>query len=654
MNITAPTLKSQAWTLVHDASSDALWPALRAATDRQHALADAPLPQAGERCLLVFDLRRAPEALAWQAQARRAGAELLLLGLEPGSASFGPRVAPGQDDAPCLGCLMRWTQLNLNQPQHWSAEAHAPADLARQSQAPLGPAGHTMFTHLLAQVLADPAQLDGRVLRLNWERLTTDHHRLHRHPGCPDCQPLPADHAELARLTLQSQPLAPNGRGRVPNPRLNVAALRDNFLDHRTGVIKHLFHDLNSELMPMVVAEMSLPGSSVAESGYGRTESREGSELVAMLEALERFCGHEPRRHGGATRGSFESLRRQYGDAVVDPRTFVLHDAEQMAQPSFDLEPYSDALAFNWAWGWSMRQQRPVLVPEQMVYYRLGDTPGQPLNRFVYETSSGCALGGCVEEAALYGLMEVLERDAYLTSWYGRIAPRALQLDAVADERVAALVARSRAQGYEVHAFDMRLDIDVPLVWALIVDPRADAPVKSYCASAGHARWEQALFAALVEVTTSMGVYQVSMPPLRERALAMARDPWQVRSMADHVLLYSLPEVYPRLSFLFDGPPAQPLPAPEAAATDVRDELLRRVQQTLAVASDVIVVNQSWAPMQALNLHCVKVLAPGLTPVTFGHQHRRCALPRLNAARRARGLAPMAAGDINPEPHNFP
>jgi len=647
-------MKLQTWTLIHDASSDALWPALRAATAQQHALADSPLPQAGERCLLVFDLRRAADALAWQAKARQAGAELLLLGLEPGSVSFGPWVAPHDSDAPCLGCVMRWTALNLNQPQHWSAEAQAPAELERQSQAPLSPAGRVVFKQLLGQVLAEPEQVRGRVLRLNWERLATDSHRLHRHPHCPDCQPLPADHAELARRDLQARPLDGNARGRVPNPKLNVAALRENFLDHRTGVIKHLFHDLSSELMPMVVAEMSLPGSTVAESGFGRTESREGSELVAMLEALERFCGHEPRRHGASVRGSFDSLRAQYGDAVVDPRDFVLHDAEQMAQPSFTHEPYSDALTFNWSWGWSMRRSQPVLVPQQMVYYRLGDAPGQPLNRFVYETSSGCALGGCVEEAVLYGLMEVLERDAYLTSWYGRIPPRELLLDDVRDDRVAALVARSRAQGYEVRAFDMRLDIDVPLVWALIVDPRADAPVKSYCASAGHAQWEQALFAALVEVTTSMGVYQVTMPALRERALAMADDPWLVRGMADHVLLYSLPETYPRLDFLFDGPPAQALPAPAPAATDLRDELLRRVQQTLAVASDVILVNQSWAPMEALNLHCVKVLAPGLTPVTFGHQHRRCALPRLNSARQARGLAPIAQGDINPEPHNFP
>lgn len=647
-------LTTRTWTLVHDDSAPALRAALQAATAQQYPLARAPVPEAGERCLLVVDWRRSPEALAWQSKARAAGASVLLLGLEPGSVSLGPWIAPDAGTAPCLGCVMRWSALNLGQKQHWSAQQEPLVSLDRASQAPLSPAGHQAFSRLLEQGLADPERLQGRMLRLNWERLSTDSHRLHRHPHCPDCPRLPPDHAELARLSLQARPLPPGGRARVANPKLSVSSLRENFLDHRTGVIKHLFHDLNSELMPMAVAEVSLPGEAMAESGFGRTESREGSELVAMLEALERFCGHQPRRHGASVRGSFEALRRQYGAAVMDPREFVLHGPEEMAQPTFELEPYSDALSFNWSWGWSFRRSEPVLVPQQMVYYRLGDEPGRPLNRFVYETSSGCALGGCLEEATLYGLMEMLERDAYLTSWYGRIPPRELDLDQVQDERVRALVARSRAQGYQVHAFDMRLDIDVPLVWALIVDPRDDAPVKSYCASAGHVHWEQALFAALVEVTTSMGVYQVSMPPLRERALAMAADPWKVRRMDDHVLLYSLPEVWPRLSFLFDGAPPQPLPAPAPAPTDLRDELMHRVQQTLAVASDVIVVNQSWGPMEALNLHCVKVLAPGLTPVTFGHQHRRCALSRLNAARQARGLPVMTQAEINPEPHNFP
>lgn len=651
MSVDLTLVETGTWTLAHDGSAPALLACGQHAADRVHLLADAPAPRAGERWLVVFDARRSADALSLQDRARAAGAGILLVGLEPGSVSIGPWIAAGDDEAPCLSCQDIWTRLNLAQPERAAAAIAAPQ---RASQPALAPSGQAAFARLLAQATEQPQSLRGNSLRLRWDRLETERHRFHRHPDCRHCRPLPDDNAELARLALQPRPLAHAGATRVPNPALDVARLRDTFLDRRTGVIKHLFHDLSSELMPMVAAEMALEGETHSEVGYGRNESRDGSELVAMLETLERFCGHQPRRHGASVRGSFESLRARHGSQVKDPRDFVLHDSEQQAQPTFGFEPYSDALQFDWSWGWSLARNEPVLVPQQMVYYRLPDTPARPLNRFVYETSSGCALGGCLEEAALYGLMELLERDAYLTSWYGRIPPRELDLETVSDERVRALVARSRAQGYAVHAFDMRLDVDVPMVWALIVDPRDDAPVKSYCASAAHFHRDQALFSALVEVTTSIGVYRRTMPGLRDQARALFDDPWKVRSMSDHVLLYSLPETWPRLQFLFDGGPAPAAPQAPTAAPDLRDELARRVRQTMAVASDVIVVNQTWGPMEALNLHCVKVLAPGLTPVTFGHQHRRCALPRLNAARRSRGLAPMATSDINPEPHNFP
>ncbi len=651
MSVDLTPVEAIAWTVAHDGSAPGLQASWQARAEGTYRLADVPAPRAGEHWLVVFDARRSADVLRLQDRARAAGAGLLLVGLEPGSVSIGPWIPAGDETAPCLSCQDIWTRLNLATPER--AAPAGPAGL-RDSQPALAPSGQAAFARVLAQAMDAPQTLRGNSLRLRWDRLETERHRFHHHPDCRHCRPLPHDNAELARISLQPRPLARAGATRVPNPALDVPRLRDAFLDRRTGVIKHLFHDLSSDLMPMVAAEMALEGETGSEVGYGRNESREGSELVAMLETLERFCGHQPRRHGESVRGSFESLRARYGAQVKDPRDFILHDSEQLAQPTFGFEPYSDALQFDWSWGWSLARSEPVLVPQQMVYYRLPDSPPRPLNRFVYETSSGCALGGCMEEAALYGLMELLERDAYLTSWYGRIPPRELDLDAVADERVRALVARSRAQGYAVHAFDMRLDVDVPMVWALIVDPRDDAPVKSYCASAAHFHRGQALFSALVEVTTSIGVYQRTMPGLRDTARALFDDPWKVRGMSDHVLLYSLPETWPRLEFLFDGGRAPIAPPAPATTPDLNDELARRVRQTLTVASDVIVVNQTWGPMEALNLHCVKVLAPGLTPVTFGHQHRRCALPRLNAARRARGLAPLAASDINPDPHNFP
>jgi ribosomal protein S12 methylthiotransferase accessory factor len=633
----------QGFRVVHDGS----WPALALQAEGLDLA-----PQPGERLLVVADWRRLPELLALQARALAVGASLLVVGLEPGAVSLGPWVSAG---TPCLGCLRQWLRLNLQEPQHWSAQTAPQAALKRHAQTALSPAQTSAWQALLDNALAAPEQFIGAQQRLDWATLHSHTHRFHTHPHC-ETHPLPPDSAQSSRwpLPLPPMPLAA-GALRQANTKLSLAALRAQLLDRRTGVVKHLFHDLSSDLMPMVAAEMPMRGTTAMEIGYGRTESRSGSEFVALLETLERFCGHEPRRHATSERGSFEQLRARHGEAVVDPRDFVLHDAEHCARTSFELEPYSDALPFDWSWGWSLGRQQPVLVPQQLLHYRLGDTQSKPLNRFVYDTSSGCALGGSVAEASLYGLLEVLERDAYLTAWYGRIAPREIALADVSDARVQGLLSRSRAAGFEVHAFDMRLDIDLPLVWALIHDPRADAPVKSYCASAAHFDWAQALFSALVEVSTSMGVYQHTMPGQREAARRLFDDPHAVRKMHDHVLLYSLPETWPRLGFLFDGQGPQPLPAQPSLPSDIGAELTRRVQQTLAVARDVIVVNQTWRPMEQLGLHCVKVLAPGLTPVTFGHQHRRVDLARVNSARAARSLPPLPdLAALNADPHNFP
>jgi ribosomal protein S12 methylthiotransferase accessory factor len=54
-------------------------------------------------------------------------------------------------------------------------------------------------------------------------------------------------------------------------------------------------------------------------------------------------------------------------------------------------------------------------------------------------------------------------------------------------------------------------------------------------------------------------------------------------------------------------------------------------------------------------MHCVKVLAPGLMPVTFGHQYRRINPHRLQAAREhLQKKGEPHEPDLNPFPHNFP
>lgn len=215
-----------------------------------------------------------------------------------------------------------------------------------------------------------------------------------------------------------------------------------------------------------------------------------------------------------------------------------------------------------------------MLVPEQLVYYRLPDPEDRPANRFVYEVSSGCAMGGSIEEATLNGLFEVIERDAFLCNWYGQQTPVELSLRDASNPDIHFLLARSEAQGYKLHAFDIGTGFGVHCIWAMILNPAEKAPVKAY--------WYRS-----------------------------------------------------------------------NGTTDLLEDLTRVVDLTLNVASDVIVVDQSFDETRDSDLHCVKVLAPGLLPVTFGHQHRRIGPERLNAGLPLSHPRYMK-NSINQYPHNFP
>jgi ribosomal protein S12 methylthiotransferase accessory factor len=195
----------------------------------------------------------------------------------------------------------------------------------------------------------------------------------------------------------------------------------------------------------------------------------------------------------------------------------------------------------------------------------------------------------------------------------------------------------------------------------MIVDPRQDAPVASYCASAAHAVAASAVMGALVEVCTSIGVYQKPFAAEKSKARALYEDASLVQEMRDHVLLYSLPEALERLHFLNPSAPAGK--AEEVFADQEKpwrslsltEDLTQLMTATCAVADDVLVVDQTGSILQPLGLHCAKVLTPGLMPVTFGHQYRRIHPLRLQMAQEylQKKGEPNEPG-LNPFPHNFP
>lgn len=475
---------------------------------------------------------------------------------------------------------------------------------------------------------------------------------------CPDCGSLPEDAAELAGISLRSRPKIHPYTYRAQTLREKKEQLLEQYIDIETGLTQRVVKDAQ-HLFANYAIHMNVPGRERREVGYGRAFAYEQALVSAIAEALERYAGMRPMGKRTVVRAS----RSELGDEALDPRLLGLPSEEQYSLPGFPYMRYSDDLVCNWVWGYSFLRQRPILVPESYAYYGLHLWSKEAA--FVYEISNGCALGGSREEAILHGMIEIAERDAFLMAWYARLPMPRIDPRSARDPQAGLMIERLHyLTGYNVHAFNITLEHGIPCFWVMGVDEqqRPDTP-RVVCAAGAHLHPEKALVNALQElapiIEQTRARYAGELPRIRE----MLSDSSKVTQMQDHSLLYSLPEAFERLAFLYDSPRRQTFEQAFGSFyrttphTDLLDDLTDVMTRYLSSGIDIIVVDQTAPEHTAGGFRCVKVIMPGMLPMTFGyHARRTTGFERLYQLPQKLGYYPRALtdADLNPYPHPFP
>ncbi|MBB5937934.1 TOMM precursor leader peptide-binding protein [Streptomyces zagrosensis] len=483
-------------------------------------------------------------------------------------------------------------------------------------------------------------------------------------PQCPVCGRREEDSAQAATLTLAPAPEHAPGTFRVrpiDSYRLPVAA----FANPICGALgPSVVYDVSSTSTSASIGCFSMrSGEYLRETFWGgHADSFEVSARVGVLEGLERYAGMRARGKVTKVTGSLTELAEQ----ALDPRQCGLY-SDDFYRDNPRITPFSPDRVIPWVWGYSLRDHRPVLVPEVLTYYH---APGLE-NRFVQESSNGCASGGSLEEAAYFGLLEVIERDAFLLAWYGMAALPEIDPATSARARTRHMVDRLAMYGYEARFFDARVSFPVPVVTAVAVRPDWGLGTMCFGAGAGLDP-EAALSAALCEIATDAVNLQRRTEQDEPRLRAMADDFDQVAALHDHPLCYGIPEMAEHAQFLV-GPrprPGQrvpPRPRGHSMAAqygdlagpsgDLQQDLERCVAAVTAAGFDVLVVDQTLPEQRALGLTTVSVLVPGLLPIDFGWRRQRAlGMPRLRTALREAGLrdSDLTPQQFNPAPHPFP
>jgi ribosomal protein S12 methylthiotransferase accessory factor len=490
------------------------------------------------------------------------------------------------------------------------------------------------------------SRMEGALYLVHLRTLRTSRHVVLPDPLCPACGGVPDDAPKTLSLT--------------PTPKVNGSyrsrplddlgpSLVKHYLDSRTGLLNGRMDDLSS---PFATVSVNLPLPTADEGTAGRTFVYQDSLYTAILEGLERHCGLFPRGVRPVVFDSYRNLARQ----ALNPVCVGLHAPEQYARDDFPFRPFDPDRAMSWVWGYSFLQQRPILVPERLAYYSLGGGDG-----FVYETSNGCAIGGSLVEAIFHGILEVVERDAFLLTWYAQLPLPRLEVHSAADPELRLMIHRFEAlTGYDLLFFNATMDSGIPSVWAIAKNRRREG-ANLTCAAGAHVDPARAVKSIIHELAGTIGTLDERLEARREDAVRMLHDPFAVCSMEDHSLLYSLPEAEERLAFLLAGDrPVQSFDQafpPRAQHAD----LVRDLEDLLAVfrrlGLEVIVVDQTTPELQRNGLFCVKVVIPGMLPMTFGyHLTRLEGLHRVFNVPCHLGYAPrpLTVAELNPHPHPFP
>lgn len=565
---------------------------------------------------------------------------------------------------PCSNCLMqRYVATRLAEEQ--SAIEQQKALFVLDTNPLLSPFSLNYIGELITQFLLDEnvwnqiGSSKQTVLSINLETLTTERVSLFAHPKCPNCSTVQNDDVTAATLALQP-------REKLAENEYHLVKATDYDM-HMDALINPVCGVLGSTALPHFANTVTAPvlGGFWVKSKYayhntawcGQTTSYEISKYVGLLEGLERYSGQIALGKKTAVFDSYNNI----SDHALDPRTTGLYQPE-FYQRHDAYTPFTPDLNTHWVWGYSFKEQREILIPEQLVYYLDQRTDHR---NFVQDCSNGCATGSCIEEAILYGLLELIERDTFLISWYAKLGLPRIDTSSCQNPEIHFMENRISRLGYDVHLYDMRLDLSPPAVMSVAVR-REEGLGQLVFAAGASLDPEGAIYGALSEVASYVPGFEERVSKKQPELEQMANDYNYVMKLEDHGLLFGLPQMAPLADFVF-----QQNNAPSHSVNDLYKEYEQKrpfslnllddlhfcIDEILDQGMDVIVVDQTSPEQSLIGVKTVSVIVPGLMPIDFGwHRKRVMDLPRLRTVPRTAGFR---KDDFNPYksnivPHPFP
>lgn len=371
--------------------------------------------------------------------------------------------------------------------------------------------------------------------------------------------------------------------------------------------------------------------------------TKEDALIAGVSEAIERYCSGFY-NDKDLLLSSFKAIKNH----AVQPEKFALFSSKQYKDENFPFSPFTNDTKINWVNGFSLISERETIVPAQMVFlpyrYRKDETI------ISYPTSTGLSCRSSLEEAILYGLYEVIERDAFILFWMSRPDVPKLRTDRL-DKLENLFRQRFNLQNWKYFICDITSDIFVPIFFTLALG-EMDFGTAVCVGASSNLSSLKAVSKSLLESAqaTSFLLYK-----LGEEKKLYKEDFSDVKDFDDHGEFYTrMPEYQFVFDFITDSNNFIVEENLEELSTGSIVGDIKRILSILREKKmDVIIVNLTTSDVKDIGFNVVKVIVPQLIPLHGNHNFPFKGSKRLVEVPKKWGKK-LAEKELNLFPHPFP
>lgn len=460
-------------------------------------------------------------------------------------------------------------------------------------------------------------------------------------PDCKVCGNLPDDTEELIKSSFEKVLHEIESRDSIPfrktDKKVLCERLESLILNKDVGIVTILMDSCDGPF-PIAVATLPLENGR-DESGSGRTNNIEDSRTVALLEAIERYAGFRPRGKETKIFDTYDNLKSLKSLELLDVSKIILHENSLSKNSEYKNKHYkfSTDKKYHWIYGYNLIKKKAVLLPETLGYYGLTMKNKSYIDEtFVYEISNGCSVGSSLLESSYYGLLEVIERDAFLTSWYTSRTINKIILD----DKFLALNHKLKTEieifsnfysDFKIDIYDITTDICVPTVLMTMTRKNIDKEKFNFmCSAASDFNICIAVEKALHEISGIFLGFQEKFKKDYKIIKQKSENLTLIKDMLDHSLVYGYYKNLGKINFesrirkIYN---ISDYKNTEKINLNSCYKIL--LKQLSKMNKDVIIVDQTTEEMKKIDLFCSKTLVPGLLPMTFGAENIRISKERI-------------------------